>query len=556
MSEAAGRLSDLDLRRLWWIVPPLLAGAALRLYGLGRQVISGDELHALRAAISIEFPAILYTYQLTDHCIPLSAFYRLVTLMGVPLRETVLRFPVVLSGLLVLLLIPLWTERNLGRRTAETLAWFLAISPMLVFYSRIVRSYMPIVLLGFAAVAFFMSWCRHQRLRDAIGYAVVGALAIYFHPVAGPFVGAPLVWLVLGQVFRVRDLPSFRSAIGLSLALMAAVATYVIPATRSLSELVQRKHVDSHLSPNTFQGVAILQAGTPNEWLVFGFWFMAALGVVVLLRKKLPLASLGITLIVVQIVGLIILSPLAMEQPGIFNRYVLICLPIILTWVATGIDAAVLGPLDRLGARGKIAATALVPVVPIIFFIAGPLFGPQAMAGSFAHRAGFTTFYKPPKPRPLVDRPEAYEWLSHQREGAVAEYPWHPFWRYMTVYPRHQEDHQRPVVVVIGDRTLWHEDIRLRNMIEPHPGRLLNSRASWLVIHLEISDEEDGNHIIRGSADTPGARDRERRTRMLDRMERLAAKLDRQLTEKWGEADFRTTEHVIWDLDRVRSVSR
>lgn len=556
MSESTDRSPGLDLRQLWWIVPPLLTGAALRLYGLGRQVISGDELHALRAAVSIEFPSILYTYLLTDHCIPLSSFYRLLTLMGTPLRETVLRFPVVLSGLLVLLLIPLWTKHNLGRRTAETLAWFLAISPNLVFYSRIVRSYMPIVLLGSAAVAFFISWCRHQRRRDAIGYAIVGALAIYFHPVAGPFVGAPLVWLVLGQLFRARNLPSFRSSIGLALALAAMVATFLIPATRSLSELVQQKHVDNHLSLNTFQGVAILQAGTPDQWLVFGFWSMAAIGLIILLRKRLSLALLGITLVVVQIAGLIILSPLAMEQPGIFNRYLLICLPIVLIWVATGIDAVVLGPLDRLGARGRIAATLLVPVVPIIFFIAGPLFGPQAMAGSFAHRAGFTSFYKPPKPRPVADRPQAYEWLSNQREGVVAVYPWHPFWRYMTVYPRLQEDHQRPVVTVIGDRTLWHPDIRLRNMVEPRPGRLLNSHASWLVIHLEISDEEAGNHIIRGNTDSPAARDRERRTRMLDRMENLAAKLDLQLTAKWGEADYRSSEHVIWDLDRIRSVSR
>ncbi len=543
------------LRRHLWLAAPVLAGAVLRLIGLGRQVVSGDELHALRAAVSIDFPAILYTYQLNDHCIPLSAFYRLVTLLGIPLSEAVLRPPVVLSGLLVLVLVPLWTVRVFGRRTAETLAWWLALSPLLIYYSRIVRSYMPIVLLGSAAIAFFVSWVRHRRRRDAIGYALVGALAVYFHPVAGPFVCAPLVWLVLGQLARVRDLPRFRSTIGISIALVAAIAVFLIPASSSLVELVQGKRVENHLSVDTLLGVLTLQAGVFNRGFVVAFWILAIVGLTVILNRHRRLGLFSITLVVVQIIGVVVLSPVAMEQPNIFNRYVLICLPVVLIWVSRGLDFAILARLDGLGARGRVAATVVAAAMPLSFFFAGPLLERENIHGSFAHRAGFTAFFKPTREMPDLVIPAAYDWLSERRDGAVLEYPWHPFWRYMTVLSSYQQQHRRPVLVAIGDRTLWHPKIRLRNMVEPTPERILESRAVWLIIHLEIDDEVARADPPTVRLDSPGSRDRERRSQMLARMERFAGKLDRDLTDRWGDPDYRSREHVIWDLERVRNSS-
>ena len=539
-----------------WLVPPFVVGVALRLVGLGRQVISGDELHAVRAAITSDFPGLLYTYQLTDHCLPLSSAYRAATLVGLPLSETLLRLPVVLAGLAVLGLAPLWCARELGRRTALSLAWWLAVSPTLFYYGRIIRSYMPIVLLGCITVACFISWIRRRRLRDAVGYVAAAALAIYFHPVAAPFVGAPLVWLAAAQLARVRDLPRFRSTLAVGAGLAAALALFLVPAAPSLLALVQDKRVDSHLTLGTFAAVGTLQAGTANPWLVGAFWLLAAIGLVTLVVRAPRLGTLGAALVVLQIAGLVVLSPLAMEQPNILNRYLLITLPVVLVWVAHGLDVAVLGRLDRLGRIGRGGATAVTVALPALFFAAGPLLDPAFVPGSFAHRAEFTAFYREHRRKGAIELPEAYRWLADRRAGPILELPYPPMWRYATIFPRYQEAHGREVVVCYGDRTLWDPRIRMRNAAPPEPEHLLASRASWLVLHPELAAEEAGGDRGRVAPDSPAGRDRARRSRILGRMEDVTRDLERTLRRSWGPPDLATDQHVVWDLDRVRSAAR
>ena len=58
---------------------------------------AGDELHAVRAALSMPISEILVTYLPSDHCIPLSAFYRALLDLGVRLDELHLRLPVLAS---------------------------------------------------------------------------------------------------------------------------------------------------------------------------------------------------------------------------------------------------------------------------------------------------------------------------------------------------------------------------------------------------------------------------------------------------------------------------
>src|SRR6185295_6644154 len=81
-------------------------------------------------------------------------------------------------------------------------AWLLAVSPMLVLYSRIARSYMPMLLLGGGAVAAFEAFWRTCRPRWAVAYAALAALAVWFHLGAGPLVAAPLAFAAADAVLR------------------------------------------------------------------------------------------------------------------------------------------------------------------------------------------------------------------------------------------------------------------------------------------------------------------------------------------------------------------
>jgi len=95
---------------------PLVVGTALRLWNLPHQILGGDEVHALRAAVKLSLPQILVTYQPADNCIPLTALYKLLMIAGLPITEMVLRLPMLLCGLAALLVLPAGGRRGQGMR--------------------------------------------------------------------------------------------------------------------------------------------------------------------------------------------------------------------------------------------------------------------------------------------------------------------------------------------------------------------------------------------------------------------------------------------------------
>jgi hypothetical protein len=138
----------------------LALGVTLRLWNLSGQILGGDELHAVRAALSQPLAAILTTYQLADSCIPLTALDRLLVDHGVALTEWVLRLPVLACGLAALVALPALAWRHLKPAARPLFCGLLAVSPLLVLYSRIARPYMPATLLSFTAVMAFDRWWR------------------------------------------------------------------------------------------------------------------------------------------------------------------------------------------------------------------------------------------------------------------------------------------------------------------------------------------------------------------------------------------------------------
>ncbi|HEY7213414.1 MAG TPA: hypothetical protein VIC28_02240, partial [Thermoanaerobaculia bacterium] len=161
-------------RRLLWVVLPFLAGVLLRLWNLPDQILGGDEVHAVRVALNHSLPKILVTYSKADNCIPLTALDKLWMIAGLPVTEMVLRLPVLLCGFAALLALPAAFSGKVSRGTEMVYRWLLAISPALVLYSRIVRSYMPMVLFSFGAVVAFEAWWRTRSRWAGAAYVLLG----------------------------------------------------------------------------------------------------------------------------------------------------------------------------------------------------------------------------------------------------------------------------------------------------------------------------------------------------------------------------------------------
>ncbi|HWC60593.1 MAG TPA: glycosyltransferase family 39 protein, partial [Verrucomicrobiae bacterium] len=117
----------------------LLLGIFLRSYLLSDQVLIDDEWHGFFYAIG-KSPFFLLTHFSVPGatCIPLN-FYTWLLGHTVGWSETLLRLPSLICGVLCVLLCPLLAQKIIGTQRAAWLALLLAISPLLIFYSRICR---------------------------------------------------------------------------------------------------------------------------------------------------------------------------------------------------------------------------------------------------------------------------------------------------------------------------------------------------------------------------------------------------------------------------------
>src|ERR1035437_9575980 len=146
----------------------LLVGLYLRLYLLTDQVLVDDEWHGLYYVIG-KSPAWLLTHFSIPGatCIPLN-FYTWILGASVGWSELMLRLPSLFCGLLCVVVVPLLARKLIGPRRAGLLAFLLAVSPLLVFYSRICRPYTAVALLAVAALFLAARWMQSGGLRPAL----------------------------------------------------------------------------------------------------------------------------------------------------------------------------------------------------------------------------------------------------------------------------------------------------------------------------------------------------------------------------------------------------
>jgi len=536
----------------WWLPPllPILAGVLLRLWNLRAQIVGGDEMNGVQAALRLPLGKVLTTYQLRDPCLPMAGFYRFLLDRGIALTELWVHLPPLAFGLAALVIVPWIAARLLGRPAALVLAWLVALAPILVFYSRIARPYMPIALLGFAATAAFYVWWRSRRPAAAVAYVILGALCVYFHLGSAPFIVAPFLFALGGLLLERREeRPGLLAVIAVGLAEVAALAAFMLPAWESLHELIGDKHNPLELRWGTFTGVLKLQAGTASWPLVVLFWTAALGGLIALLGRRSALRRLGLyslTLVLAEIAGLIVLSPEMLVHPLVFNRYLIPAFPWILLWVAVGLTT----PWQALGRRfGPRSQAAVAAVLVAGLFLAGPLVQWEYRAGSFAQHNDFVAFFCPPAhfaAAAPADVPQFYREVQARGGGPILEVPWFPWWAYTRAYYLYQEVHRQDVLLALVRPMQGEDRLAFRNMPRADPDDFLASRARWLVVHTDLPAEEDRvtPHCWPIVDDF-----KPQHRRQLQNAGRQKAA---GLTALWGEPDIREDNILVWDLDKVR----
>ena len=422
----AGAFAD---ARAWpWIFAcAVVLGGFLRIDQFTTQVLIDDEWHAVHQLLRLTPAQMFFDFGHADYSIPLGLLDALEA-RWLGLSETAMRAPMLACGLATIALFPLYVVPRLGRATAAMFAVLLAISPLLVIYSRMARPY---------AITLLLVWCAHaayhrfdassrgeHRVRIGAGaaFAVMATTAAWLHPVVAPFVLAPFVWTLFA--LRRESPPLRRSRFTrlfvLALATGLPMAALLLPPLLAHPEMLAGKALVDRPRWETFIGVWYAWLGTPSTLAVLSCCALAAYGARDVWRA-MPIARTGMLGIALTLVVVGLTGPAWSHNPLTLGRYLLPFAPLLLLAAAAGAMKAA----RRIAAQRRAihhGAAALVAAFPALALAAwSPLpelaRHPNAQTVHLLYHVDF--------------RPDKNPYLPY-----MEKIPLSPFWAQLSAAPR------------------------------------------------------------------------------------------------------------------------
>lgn len=341
----------------------LVTGGFLRLYLLSDQILADDEWHGLYYVLG-KTPGWLLTHFSIPGatCIPLN-FYTWALGASLGWSETLLRLPSVICGLACLLASPFLVKDLVGPRRAAWFALLLAISPLLIFYSRICRPYSAVALFGFVALVEAARWRQTGRHIHAASFVMASVLAVYFHlfavvtivgPIlAGLFDGLLARWS--GRAITRPAEPSVKHWAVAALIIAVLSALLVAPALiGSLRSTFFTVALAGRFRLASLVDAALLISGTGQRILALCFWAAFFAGAIEQCRRDLWWGCMLLSLFPLHALALVISRPDSVQSAIVLLRYCIPLVPVSLLLAACGLETG----LEALAARVSLRPTA------------------------------------------------------------------------------------------------------------------------------------------------------------------------------------------------------
>ena len=514
----------------FWLIAPFLLGTALRLWYLHDQPLLDDEVAAVRHTLALGPAQLLVTFDRQDIFRPVAAVARWLLERGVPLNEWTFRAPAVVAGLAALLVLPAAVERRYGRSVANLFAWLLVVSPMLVLYSRIARSYLPAALLSALAVLRLTQAQRSPDRRPFLEAALLSVLAAWSLLLSVPFL-AGAFFAVAIRVFL--DRTSSGTAARANFAIAAATAgalalLFFAPGSQSLARLIELKAGGARMSLESWSGAVRYLAGSRHALVAAAFVVLAVVGCLVMWKRAREDAAIWTSAVAAQLAGVIALSPFGSENSPVAARYQLVSLPVLLLWIAFALDAT----WKRSGATLRPAL--LAPIVAVLLFVSGPIPAIYAAKSSLAHHGSRLRYLSPtfgstselPEQLrvPLARNARVFAWV-------VPNLTSRNFSRLETI----DRTLRRRIVLVDMGRVARAEGVRFRNVVPPNRTAVRATGADVLVMDMRDSARAKRHQ---GKPADPEV-SRRRRERFLG-----------ELIREFGRPSSQDRMYSVWDLSR------
>jgi len=433
--------SKTDISFWLFIVLAFLLGTVLRLYLISEQILLDDEWHGMHYVIDSSFSYLLTHSGLHATSIPMNLYHRLL-LRTLGWSELLLRLPALAAGVLGLVVFPVLAKKIFSRRVTIIFVFLLAISPFLIFYTRVCRPYSMVTLLGFLSVLALYFWATSGERRYAVTYVVAGVLAVYFHLFAAIAVLTPLGYVFMVKLIRkgqVRIVPSLRELIFAAVSIALVLSLLILPAL--IQSSVGTEIGADRMTLKSLVGFACMLSGTANKFMVVLFWGLLGFGQILVLRKMRLLGGIFCSVAILHFGALVIFSSDGIHAPIVISRYVTVLFPMSFVLVALGTDG-ILKYLQSAGLmKGRGYSGLLTNLIAAAFlaalFFAGPLIKLYTRPNNFTNHSAFQESYEPltweqsytsdMAPGFIIkkaDLPSFYQWLSGQPgTSTIIEYP-------------------------------------------------------------------------------------------------------------------------------------
>lgn len=371
-SERSGRIAWLAL-----LAVALLAGAFLRWYQLGTQILLDDEWHAINKLLHGDTHDIATHFGFADYSIPLTLYFRFLYLHG-GLTEWGMRLPMLLAGVGLLLAAPWLARTSISRPASAVWVGLMALSPMMVYHSRTARPYAITTLLCVVAIFAFRHWWQRgkRRWRWAALYVAAAVLSGYLHLITLAFALVPFAFygvVALGDCAassrRAQGLRELRDLIVLGVATALPLAAVLLPPLMNDWISLAAKAGTDSVTPHSGFRTLLICFGISSPWLLAVGIALCALGVRSVWQRDRELVAYLSFVVLVAIAAIAASHATWLQHPLNFARYIQPMVPFLLLALAEGIVWA-LARLPTAGAQAGLSAVILAGA-----YVAGPIPG-------------------------------------------------------------------------------------------------------------------------------------------------------------------------------------
>jgi len=364
------------------LVAGIVAGAALRAWQIGSQVLIEDEWHAIHKLLHADALDIFTHLGHSDYSIPLTLYYGwLYHHSG--LSEWSMHWPSLAAAIALLIAGPRLIARDFSLPVRSIWVGLVAVSPLLVYHAKIARPYALTSLLTFVAIVAFRNWWRGRSRLDAAVYVASTFLAGWLHLVALTFALLPFLHYAVSAIAMFARATAqsgsgtarergaqLRTDIarlfGLAAVTGIALALVLLPPLVVDFASLSAKAAQDRVTAESLYRTWLMLAGTSHGIVAALAAIAAAWGFVRIRARDAELAAYLAT-IVAGIAVVAASGAMWISHPLVLARYSIPALPFLLLFAAEGVVDAV----ERL-ARPTLATFATASML-IGVLVSGPL---------------------------------------------------------------------------------------------------------------------------------------------------------------------------------------